>query len=177
MRKVACLLVALMFLFSFAFAEGVTVKVVQDDPDSFFTSLLENLGVENWEELPSLIRSRVNTDGWGNFQEKLSAVDWSGILESVQSFFSEKEWTSGIGEKVSGLIEKVQGLGISSVSQITDLIGSFDLSSFKLGSFDLSSFDLSGLDLSSITESLGGGLGDVLSGIGDALTNLGGGNQ
>ena len=162
MRKVFCLLLAVLMLFSCAaLAEGQTVEVLQDTPDNFFSSLMQNLGTENWEELPGIVKGRVDSINWSGLQEKLANIDWAGILESIKSFFTEGEWTN-IGEKVTGLFDKLKDLGLSSIGDITGLLGGLDLSS-------ITNLDLSSLDFSSILSSLTGGLGDALGGMSEGL--------
>ena len=53
--------------------------------------VIENLKTVDWHELPGELKERIDEIDWQALQKKLEEFDWLGALESIKSFFTEKE--------------------------------------------------------------------------------------
>ncbi len=150
MRNKICILMSLLMLFlaGTAFAQETQPASPVED---FVASLIQNIQTVEWEKLPDEIRTRIDQINWDDFQEKLRNVDWDGILQSIQSFFTETEWEK-VGSQIVDLLDQAKQLGLSGLAQVQDYFSHLDYEEFS--------------------RSLSESITDIMKGIGDFFSNL-----
>ena len=91
--------------------------------------VIENLKTVDWHELPGELKERINEIDWQALQKKLEEFDWLGALESIKSFFTEKEW-GDVGQEIEELFQKMIQEGAAGFSSIKEYLSSLSLDDF-----------------------------------------------
>ena len=161
MRRMISLLLALLMLFACtALAEEKTEEPMENTPENFFTLLMQNLQTDVYDELPEIIRGRIDEEGWAKFTGILKDMDWDAILEAVKGFFSEEEWPK-MDSMITGLFTTLKSLGISDLSSLALMLKNMDMTG--LGANAVTSVNIMGLPE---------GLGNALDSIGGTVTDV-----